>query len=326
MRVDLHTHFLPPRFFTEMARLGAEDAVESFAHYGPMLEALGGRQFAAGEASVIDERIEEMDACGVQLSVVSLGALQPYFEDAASAASAARFSNEMLRNAVDMGRGRIAAFGSIPLPHGSLALQELAFCLDECGFVGVNVGSSAGGYPLDAPMFDELWAALDERQATVCIHPGTTPRMAVGSADFHLAPDFCSPTETAIALCRLVTGRTTSKYPRIRFVAAAMGGTIPYLARRFDRGLQQSSPSLYEELGGVLSHLRRFWYDTSMTEEPYAIEMVRQSVGVDRLVFGSDVPRGPLQECVEFVTASALMTNEEKERVLGSNGMQALGL
>lgn len=169
-----------------------------------------------------------------------------------------------------------------------------------------------------------MWAALDERHATVFIHPGTTPRMGVGAAEFHLAPDFCSPAETALAICRLVAGQVTHRYPEVGIIAAAMGGSLPFFARRFDTGMRRSHPDLYEEIGGVLGQLRRCWYDTSMLEEPYALESVRQSLGVDRLVFGSDLPRGPLAEAVGFVTSSPLLTEAEKTRILDVNGAEAL--
>lgn len=168
-------------------------------------------------------------------------------------------------------------------------------------------------------------AALDERHATVFIHPGTTPRMLPGAADYHLAPDFCSPAETALALCRLVVGKVTIRYPHVRIIAAAMGGSLPFFAHRFDAGMRKSHPGLYEELGGVLPQLRRLWYDTSMTEEPYALDSVRHSIGIDRLVFGSDLPRGPLADAVSFVTSSPLLAEQEKTRILEVAGEQVLG-
>lgn len=326
MRIDVHTHFLPPRFFDLMDDHGAARTVESFQGFGPMLRGGAERLFADGEAAVIDNWIGQMDRAGFDLAVVSLGALQPYFPDAASAVDVTRQANLILRQAVEQARGRLAAFGSLPLPHSEAAQAELRFCLDECHFAGINLGTSALGLPLDAPVLDEVWAALDERHATVFLHPGTTPLMGAGSTEFHLAPDFCSPTETALALCRLVVTGVTSRYPNVRIIAAAFGGALPFFAHRFDLGMSKSHPELYEQLGGVLPHLRRFWLDTSMIEEPRALESVRHSLGTDRLVFGSDLPRGPLAEVVDFVLASPHLSDAEKTRALDVAGAQALGL
>lgn len=320
MRLDVHTHFLPPPFFDMMDDAGAADDVESYAVFGPMLRGGAERLYANGAAPVIEDWIEQMNRSKIDLSILSLGALQPYFSDSRTATDTARRANVMLHEAVEQGQARFAAFGSLPLPHTAAAVEELAFCLDECRFVGINLGTSAGGRLLDAAEYDPVWAALDERGATVFIHPGTTPLMGVGSGEFHLAPDFCSPTETALALCRLVVGTVTHRYPHVTIIAAAMGGSLPFFAHRFDAGMRRSHPDLHEEIGGVLPALQRFWYDTSMIDEPFVFDAVRHSVGVDRLIFGSDLPRGPLADAVDFVTSSQLLTDAEKTCVFDAAG------
>ena len=326
MRVDVHVHYLPPRYFELMADAGALRSVESFSVFGPMLRDASEEAFAAGPAALVEDWIGQMDGCAVDLAMLSIGAIQPYFPDEPTAARLAREANEMMREAAEVSRGRLGAFGSLPLPHVDASLSELRFCMDECGFAGVNLGTSACGLPLDAPELDDIWAALDERGATVFIHPGATPLMAVGSGQFHLAPDFCSPAETAVALCRLVVCKVTTRHPGVRIIAAAMGGAVPFFAHRFDRGMRRSDPELYDELGGILPHLQALWYDTSMIDEPYALDAVRRSLGVDRLLFGSDLPRGPLAEAMDFVVSSPLLDVSERAQVLDRNGALALGL
>jgi predicted TIM-barrel fold metal-dependent hydrolase len=326
VRVDVHSHFLPPRYFEEMTRLGALDRVESFSVYAPIFGRTAVTQFASGEQSFVDGLLEQMDGCHVDLAVLSIGAVQPYFPDEQTATSAVRYANTMLADAVAMGGGRLAAFGSVPLPHTAAAVQELAYCLDECGFAGINLGCSADGRPLDDPAFTDLWAAADERDAVVFLHPGSTPNMAVGSADYHLAPDFCSPAEIAVALCRLVVSKVTTQYARIGYIAGTTGGSIPYLARRFERGLMLSHPELYAELGGVISQLRKLWYDTSMIEDQQVLDAVRNTVGVNRLMLGSDIPRGPLAEAVDFIAESDRLTAGEKAQILDRNALELLRL
>lgn len=327
MRVDVHTHFFHPSYFDLLEAAGAADQLESYAVFGPMLRPSSERLFSAGTPAVFEDWIGQMDRSSVDLAVLSMGAFQPYFREERTAADVARRCNVLLRDTVaDNGRGRFRAFGSLPLPHTEAALRELRFCLDECDFTGISLGTSAGDLPFDAPQFDQVWAALDERRATVFIHPGTSPRMGVGSTEFHLAPDFCSPTETALALCRLVVGGVTTRYPNMRIVAAAFGGALPFFAHRFDSGMQRSHPELYAELGGVIPQLQRFWYDTSMVDEPFVFDSIRRSVGVDRLVFGSDLPRAPLADVVDFVAESPLLSDTEKVNILDVQGSSLLGL
>ncbi len=326
MRVDLHTHYLPPRYFELMTDAGALESVEAFTVFEPMLRGGSEALFAGGPEPVIEDWIEQLNGTGMDLAMISVGAIQPYFPDEATAVRIAREANLIMREATELSDGRLGAFGSLPLPHTDAALTELAFCLDECEFAGVNLGTSACGQPLDAPRFEQLWTALDERAASVFIHPGSTPLMAVGSGEFHLAPDFCSPTETAVALCRLVVNGVTSRCANVQIIAVAMGGALPFFAHRFDSGMRRSHPERYEQLGGILPQLRRLWYDTSMTAEPFALESVRRSFGVDRLVFGSDLPRGPISEVLDFVVSSPLLDEPERRQLLDVNGARALGL
>ncbi|WP_040865294.1 amidohydrolase family protein [Nocardia exalbida] len=325
MRIDFHGHYLPPRFFDRMQALDARHRVESFAVFGEHLAAASNRQFAAGEPAFIDQWIRDMDAAAVDLTLASVGAVQPYFDSSSDAADAARFANELLHEAVAAGRGRIGAFGSLPLPHTAAAIDEVAFCVEECGFAGVNLGCSAAGKPLDAPEFDDLWAALDSCGAMVFLHPGATPEMAVGSSQYLLAPAYCSPTEMATALCRLVAAKIPLRFPNVRVVAGITGGAVPLLAYRWDRGMRAAHTDLYEELGGVLPHLRRFWYDTSLIEDPHLYHAVRATVGVDRLVLGSDTPRAPVGEVVEAILTSDRLSDEEKISILDTNGAAAYG-
>ncbi|WP_371775723.1 amidohydrolase family protein [Streptomyces sp. NBC_01438] len=324
MRIDFHSHFLPPSFFERMEALDARSKVESYAYWGPLLARGAQRQFRDGERAFLEKWIEEMEAGRVDLTIASVGAVQPYFAERAAAVAAARFANDVLRKAVAQGQGRIAALGSLPLPHPQAALEEIAFCLDECRFPGVNLGCSAGGLPLDSPEFDAVWEALDARSAIVFLHPGTTPCVAVGSGDFGLAPALVGPTEVGVALCRLVAARIPLRYPRVRVVAAVTGGTVPLLARHWDAVLRATQPGLYEELGGAMRHLRGFWYDTSLQEDPRIFDAVRGSVGVDRLVLGSDTPRAPVAETVGFITSSPLLNDVEKAQILDRNGAQVL--
>lgn len=326
MRVDVHNHFLPPRLFAKVGdELGGYDRLESLVPYGPIVGHVAELLYANGEQEFLDQRIADMDSCGVEVMVASVGAIQPYFAEPADAAAAARFTNTMLHDAVTMGRGRISAFGSLPLPHPDAAVAEVAFCLDECGFPGVNLGCSALGEALDAPHLDEVWAALDDRGATVYLHPGTAPLMGVGAGEFRLAASFGGPTELSFALARLVLCEVTTRHPNVRIIGGLMGGTISYLADRFIDHLRLTDRALHDRLDGVLPHLRRFWYDTSF-EDPFAFDTFRRTIGVDRLVLGSDAPRQPTSTAVRLIDDSPLLSPDEKSRILDHNGAEATGL
>jgi aminocarboxymuconate-semialdehyde decarboxylase len=206
-------------------------------------------------------------------------------------------------------------------------LAEVARCLDELGFLGINLGCSVLGAPLDDERFEPLWQELDRRGAVVYLHPGVENALAVGSREFHLDADFGSPTELAVAACRLIATGLTGRFPNVRIVLATLGGSLPFLAHRFDGGFRRFYPDRYEELGGMIGQLRRFHYDTSTCEEPLALLCAREAFGVDQIVFGSDAPRirDPLP-AVEYLEGSRHLTAAEARQILDHNGASLLGI
>jgi predicted TIM-barrel fold metal-dependent hydrolase len=323
MRIDVHTHYNPSEYFAELDRIGAIKDMPILKILGhlwlPSLKRDTGVRAQASGPSALAARVADMDAAGVDIQIISIGAPHPYVSDAAEGAHLATLVNDAYRDAVDQHPARFRAFGCLPLPHVDAAVAEAKRVLDDPAFAGVAVGGSALGTPLDEPRFAPLWNLLNEREAVVYLHPGVAIDGVVGCLDYHLAPDFVSPTEMAVAGCRYIVTGHLDRYPSLRFILATLGGSIPFLARRFDRGLQQDAPAVRAELGGsVLPHLKRFWYDTSVIEEPTALRAAKETYGADRLMLGSDYARPGVSSlpAIRYVSESPYLTDEEKHLVL----------
>jgi len=320
MRVDVHSHHNPPAFWQAFERIGAYEQRDTFFGRVPRGGSLPDPDLA--------RRIATLDEAGVDLQVMSVGATQPYFEPLAIARDGARIANDIYREAMDAYPGRLTAFGCLPLPHLDASLAELERCLEELDFVGFSLGCSVLGRPLDAREFEPLWDELDRRSAIVYLHPGVENGAGVGSREFHLDADFGSPAELAIAACRLVVTGVLERHRNVRVVLATLGGSLPFLAHRFDEGFRRFHRERHDELGGIMPWLRqRFFYDTSTREEPHALLCARDAFGADRLVFGSDSPRitEPLP-VVEYVRDSRHLTANEAAWILDQAGARLLGV
>jgi predicted TIM-barrel fold metal-dependent hydrolase len=334
MRIDVHTHYNPGDYFAELDRIGAITDMPILKILGHLwlpsakknAKSSGARAEASGPEALA-RRVADMDSAGVDLQIISIGAAHPYVSDPAQGAHLTSLVNDSFREVVDLHPARFRAFGCLPLPHIDAAVAEAKRVLDDPAFAGVALGGSALGAPLDEPQFAPLWNLLNEREAVVYIHPGVAIDGVVGCLDYHLAPDFVSPTEMAVAGCRYIASGHLDRYPSVRFVFATLGGSIPFLARRFDRGLQQDNPEARAALGGsVLPHLKRFWYDTSVIEEPTALRAAVETYGADRLMLGSDYARPGVSSlpAIKYVTESPYLTDEEKHLVLDVTAAQVL--
>jgi aminocarboxymuconate-semialdehyde decarboxylase len=271
--VDVHAHHLPTRLGEEFTRLS-------------------GRAYPLRHSEDHGRRLTDLDVAGIDEQILGLGAVQPYWADAAASLEGARLANDLYAQmCADVPRFR--AFGAVPLPHADAAAREAARCLDELGFAGIGLGCSAAGVPLDDPSLDEFWAALDERAAVVYLHPGVKNDLAVGVAEYPmlLGPVFGSPAEEAVALTRLALKGTFRRFSRIRWIAGAMGGSLLTAYGQLFHSLGSASKGGQFDVDAVRADLRSLWFDTSSLDAVLTTA-VRETGLLDRLVFGSDSPWG----------------------------------
>lgn len=328
MRIDVHSHYNPPDYFAALKAAGGQDELSIFRVLGHLWRPGTGTAVLGADEAVLARRLADMDASGIGKQILSIGAAHPYLRNEADAARIARELNDAYAALVARAPTRFLAFGMLPLPHVDAALAEMERVLAIPGFVGIALGGSAQGIPLDDPRFAPLWDALNQRRAVVYIHPGTEISGVVGCTEFHLAPDFVSPAEMAVCACRMITTGLLDRHPDVEIIIATLGGAIPFLARRFDRGLRQDYPDLHARLGGVLRHLPRFYVDTSVTEEPAALLAAKETFGVERLLLGSDYAR-PNQSTMDglaYVQNSPHLSEDEKDAVLSRNATRLFGL
>lgn len=326
MRIDVHAHYYPSAYLRLLFELGAYDEIPVFGLVPPPDLSMSVPECDALEREMIETRLTDMDAGGVDVQVLSLG-LQPYFANVEKCVIAIGFINDLYKSLMKAHPGRFTAFGSVPLPHVPEAIDEIARCLDVLGLAGISLGCSAQGILLDDPLFEPIWAELDARNAVVYLHPGAGIVDSIpGCMDYHLAADFVSPAEVAITASRLVVTGLMRRYSNVSIILATLGGTLPFLSHRYDRGLSQEHPELHQNLGGFTEHLRRFHYDTSVIEEPAALRLATERFGADRILLGSDYSRRGVttQRAVEYVMSAPFLSPADKHAILDANAYDLL--
>jgi predicted TIM-barrel fold metal-dependent hydrolase len=307
--VDVHAHYFPPAVVEAFDRLGSQPV------WPPHPEGL-------------DERVADLAAAGVDRQLIGLGHNQPYFPDGAAAAECAAFCNDLYAESVANGEGRLGAFAALPMSDVEAATAEARRCLDELDFAGIGLGTSVGNEGnLDDAEFEPLWAELNSRSAVVFLHPvGTPPTRALGTEAYMMGPKFGGPHEMTVAATRLLMSGVTTRHPDIRFVLAAGGGTLAYLWPRFTemtRALGQLDD--VAAYGGDLdSAPADFWFDTAHSDDPRPQRYLIETVGVDRLVLGTDGPRVKPADWIAKIRAG--LAADEVELVLGRTAADDLGL
>ena len=129
---------------------------------------------------------------------------------------------------------------------------------------------------------------------------------------------------TSIALSRLIYGGILKRFPKLTLIAAHMGGTLPFLAERMDRGFE-----VYPECRQHLSEppsiaLREIYMDTFPYSQK-AIEFAVEFAGADKLLMGSDYPHqiGDLPGGVATIRELEI-SDEAQAQILGGNARRLL--
>jgi len=267
----VHHHILPPDYLAALANAGITSS--------------GGRPIPEWD---IQNTLAQMDRHAIATAITSISEPGIYFGDVKFARDMARRCNEFSAQLIHEYPQRFGAFAILPLPDVNAALRELEYTLDTLKLDGVVLLSSVDGrYPGD-PLFDELFTELNRRKAVVFLHP-TVP--AINSELKLDLPPFLIEFvfDTTRALTNLIYSGTLERCPDIRFIVAHAGGTVPYLAYRISLG-QIMLPGVPQ---GVMTYLKRFYYDTALSAKPNALRSLQELVDASHILFGSDYPFAP---------------------------------
>ncbi|MFQ5526070.1 MAG: amidohydrolase family protein [Thermoanaerobaculia bacterium] len=325
MIIDFHNHYFPPEYLAAVRQGPSAFRITEDEQGNPVLHSPGdynvlvpGHRDAAFRARVLDQ-------AGVDRQVLSFTAPGTSIETPERAAELAPLINRGLAGAVEDNPQRYSALAHLPLNHPEAARIELRAAIDELGFRGVMLYSNASGIPLADPRFQPLWQIADAHELVVYIHP-TFPVGVEAMEDYMLMPLVGFLADTTLAAAHLVYGGVPERFPNIRWVLAHLGGAIPYLAERLDRGYE-AYPGCRENLSAPPSRtLARFYYDT-VNFDAKALRLALDFAGAAHLLAGSDYPHmiGSLDKMKASIRALGLSPADEA-MVLGGNAARLLGI
>ena len=309
--IDVHSHHYPDSYLEACKR---DDS--GFTYYvrddGRLVVLQDGAVGLAAPQPMPppDHRIAMMDEAGVQIQVLSVSAPNVFRFPEQIRIPLTTELNDEFSEIAEGSAGRLRVFASLPLPEVDRALEELDRALALPGMVGVVVCSTIDRYPLDDERFAPIWEELSRRGATVFVHP-TVACCTDGLREYalSLALDFMAETTNSIG--RLVYSGTVSRYPGIRWIFTHLGGTAPFLILRFDN-YYKMFPENREHIDRPPSEIMKaLYYDTCTMHVP-ALRCAIDSVGVDRLVFGSDYPHVPggIERFVDILNSVGLSEDE----------------
>jgi predicted TIM-barrel fold metal-dependent hydrolase len=234
-----------------------------------------------------------MEQHEIDAAVISVGPPGAFLGDAADPLELARMANDGIAEIVHAAPGRFAGLATLPLPDVEAALAELGRCYDELELDGVMLLSNVAGTYLGDPALEPLFAALDEREAYVFVHPGFPPHALPLPHPVWL---YEFPFETVRAVANLIYSGTLERHRRIRFQLSHLGGAAPFLAHRLASLAEREPDQAAHAPAGALEYLRRLYYDTGLANNAPALAATREITSLDHIVFGTDWPYAALPD------------------------------
>jgi aminocarboxymuconate-semialdehyde decarboxylase len=324
--IDFHNHFYPPEYLDALGPSGSVLRITHDDEGNPIVHYPGDYNVMVKGHRDIAYRQEVLDEHGVRTQVITLTTPGTHVETPAVAAKLAAITNDAFAQIRAERPSRFVPLATLPLCDPAASVAELTRALDELHLPGAMLFSNVNGTGLDDRRFWPMYEIADAHDAVLMIHP-TFPVGVEAMRDYWLMPLNGFLFDTTLAASRLVFSGTVKRFPRIRWVLGHLGGTIPYLAERLDRGWRAFRECREHIDEPPTAYLRRhFWYDTvNFAAGP--LKLAIEFAGADRILAGSDYPHkiGSISLMLESIR-NLPISDADKAAILGGNARSLLKL
>ena len=323
--VDFHNHYYPPSYVKALETSASAVRVTYDDEANPCVHYPGDYNILVPGHRDIDYRQRVLDDHGVTTQVLSFTTPGVHVEPREMAIKLAREINDAFARVVRDRKGRFTALATLPLNDPSASVAELERAMKDLGLPGAMVFSNVNHVALADERFAPLWKTADELGAVIYIHP-TDPAGVDAMLEYWLMPLVGFLMDTTLAASKLVFSGVVARHPRIRWVLTHMGGAIPYLAERLDRGYRAFKECRQHIDRAPSEYLKQFYYDT-VNFNPSAVRLALDFAGHDRILAGSDYPHqiGSIPLMIETIKGLDV-SDEVKRKIFGANAAALLGL
>lgn len=325
MIIDVHNHFYPEEYIKAIEKGPSFYKVTYDKDNNPVIHSPGDYNVAVPGHRSMEVRLEMMEKEGIDKNVFSFTCPGTVVETPERSVELSKMVNDAFAKIKAKYPDRLVPYATLPLNDPAASVKELERAMNVLGFPGVMVYSNVSYVALSDLCYEPLWKKANELNAVIHIHP-TYPQGVEAMETFMLMPLIGFLMDTTLAAAKLVFAGVPERYPNIRWVLGHLGGAIPYLAERLDRGYEAFEDNRKHITRPPSEYLKKFYYDTVNFDKD-SLQLAVAFAGPGQILAGSDYPHmiGSVPK-MKSSLQSLSISPADRERILGENSRELMGL
>ena len=286
---------------------------------------------AKGGRPDLASRMRDLARDGIDAEVIypNRGLLMWASPDPAHQTAMCRVWNDWALEFFSPQKHRSAPVAAIAPKDVETAVKEVER-VTKMGYRTVFLPVQVQDQPYNLPLYDPLWAAIQETGMPISFHVGTgkDPRTATGNGGA-IINYVCHALSTAIEpVVQLCASGVCERFPKLRFGTIEAGiGWLAWTLWVMDEGYKKHHFWVAPKLPMLPSDYFRRQGFATFQDDPIGLE-TRKWVGIENLLWGDDYPHHEgtwprSQEVIDRTMAD--LTEEERRKVLGLNAAKLYG-